>query len=219
MSVQTFRVWQVSFKAYLWQCYHHSPPLRAFYQHFICPCYQYQKQSQGNHVQYSHVPSHFCLFACVILYLKVSPCSHWQYPMIPSRPPPHGGLEISHFVFQGCCYLLEPQGQLFTLGSWVLIQGCDDLKGRMGDEMRREEKQEVGGGEWSFERGMLGIWGNKAKNDRVQVQDQKRKGRGGGGGGGEGVAGHPLSRHKSGYCLQAPLRGDWQPHLFTQLVH
>lgn len=65
--------------------------------------------------------------------------------MTPSRPPPHGGLEISHFVFQGRRYLLEPQGQLFTLGSRVLIQGCDDLKGRMGDEMRREEKQEGGG--------------------------------------------------------------------------
>ena len=56
---------------------------------------------------------------------EISPCSHWQYPTIPLPPtlPPLGGLEISHFVFQGGCYLLEPQGQLFTLGSWVLFQG------------------------------------------------------------------------------------------------
>lgn len=40
-----------------------------------------------------------------------------------------GGLEIRYFVFQGSCNVMQPLGQLFTLSSWVLIQGCDDLKG------------------------------------------------------------------------------------------
>ncbi|TNN76010.1 hypothetical protein EYF80_013773 [Liparis tanakae] len=40
------------------------------------------------------------------------------------------GLEymVARLPQPGGCYLLEPQGQLFTLGSWVLLEGCDDLK-------------------------------------------------------------------------------------------
>lgn len=183
MSVQTFGgVWQVSFKAYLWQCYHHSP-LRAFYQHFIFPCYQDQKQSQGNNVQYSQVPSHFCLFACVILYMKVSPCSHWQYTMIhPPPPPPHGGLEISHFIFQGCRYLLEPQGQLFTLGSRVLIQGCNDLKWRMGDEEKTRERMiswtaEVQRECWESEGTRPTTTGNKCRTKREKEEEEEEEGK------------------------------------------
>lgn len=75
--------------------------------------------------------SHFSPFFISMFYSlkeEISPCSHWQYilpfPLPSSLPPslsPLSGLEISHFVFQGSCYLLEPQGQLFTLGSWVLV--------------------------------------------------------------------------------------------------
>lgn len=82
--------------------------------------------------------------------MKISPCSHWQYPTTPPPPPsspPHDGLEIGHFVFQGRRYLLEPQGQLFTLGSWVLIQGRDDLEGRAEGEERNERGDaHLGGG-------------------------------------------------------------------------
>lgn len=104
--------------------------------------------------------------------MKISPCSHWQYPTTPPPSPPHDGLEIGHFVFQGRRYLLEPQGQLFTLGSWVLIQGCDDLKGRM----EGEERIRGGGHNWA-----VGV----ERGRRRDMDGAGRQGRGGE----EGVAG------------------------------
>lgn len=56
-------------------------------------------------------------------------------PLYPVSPV-SARLEISHFVLHGGHDVLEPHGQLFTLGGRVLVQGGDNLKGR-------EEKEEV----------------------------------------------------------------------------
>lgn len=140
---------------------HHFPPLFALYLHFICLCYStVQKIVPGvRYTMYTLTTSVSPFLICMFYSWKeeISPCSHWQHPTI-SLPPflhPFGGLEISHFVFQGGCYLLEPQGQLFTLGSWVLIQGCDDLdretKGESGENGR-----EVGNNKRRERRGRIG---------------------------------------------------------------
>lgn len=91
------------------------------------------------------------------------------------------GLEISHFVFQGGCYLLEPQGQLFTLGGWVLIQGGDDLKekGRGVGGTWVREGEEIGGKVKQKITGRRGIgWRRVKSRDSEEMdgrEDKERK--------------------------------------------
>lgn len=122
--------------------------------HLISPCYSDQKRASGpscailthtkNKQNKKMRPlSNFLFPSFMHRNEEISPCSHWRYS---SSLLGLSGLEISHFVFQGCCNLLQPQGQLLTLRSWILIQGGDDLKGGRKDSQcsyrRRSRKDQ-----------------------------------------------------------------------------
>lgn len=72
------------------------------------------------------------------------------FPPLDPVPLVSARLEISHFVLHGGHDVLEPHSQLFTLGSRVLIQGGDNLKGREEreeEEVRQEDDRRVRGKE------------------------------------------------------------------------